>query len=120
MPVAAASRRLHADRPAQPQAYEPLSPSPADCFHGEDASCVSIAAQLIPPAPARWRKQSRPSSGGRATGGATGGFDPSLAAALDRSRKKIALPAFEDGAQDRPETMARDARGSAMPLICPA
>jgi bacillithiol synthase len=84
----------------------------ADCTHGEDAVRDRIAARLIPPALASSVAHTKTDveQAVDRLGRDLAGFDASLAAALDKSRRKMLYQLAKMERKIGRETMARDAR----------
>jgi bacillithiol biosynthesis cysteine-adding enzyme BshC len=84
----------------------------ADCERGEDFLRERMAAQLIPPALGETltRTKATVEEAADRLGRELAGFDASLAAALDKSRKKMVYQIAKMERKIGRETMARDAR----------
>lgn len=87
----------------------------ADFFHGEEALCARIAARLVPPE-VRTRFEDAAARTGRLLdelGATLAGFDPTLAAAFSKSRRKILYQLSKISAKTARETFRRDERARA-------
>ena len=84
----------------------------ADCTHGDDFVRERIAAQLIPPAlgDTLARTKTTVEAAVDHLAAELAGFDATLAAALDKSRKKMVYQISKMERKIGRETMARDAR----------
>ena len=83
-----------------------------DLFGGEEALRERISARLVPPAVARVLEDAKSSTNaaGERLADALAGFDPTLAAALARSRSKIDYQLGKIERKIRREALLRDAR----------
>jgi uncharacterized protein YllA (UPF0747 family) len=85
-----------------------------DFFHTEDHLRERIASQLVPPSLSRVMSDTHSTTGAaieRLTG-ALAGFDPTLAASMDKNRKKIEFQLSKMDRKIRREALQRDERAS--------